>query len=135
MGAAVGCSAKAGEAEAPGFAFQLCTWLSPAASPGPSLPAGDGGDEAVRSLGVGRQRGDTCEHRARWFAPACERSDLGKEGAGSGLNPRSVFQPCKVVLGQPKVERRDLYCSRMNKAPTLGMMHLIFSGVGSLRDL
>lgn len=89
----------------------------------------------MQSLGVGGQRGDACEHRARGFAPAWEPSDVGMEGPWKGLNHHSVFQPCKVVLGQPQVERRDLYCSCMNKAPALGMTHLIFSGVGSLGDL
>lgn len=39
------------------------------------------------------------------------------------------------MSGQRRVERRNLYCSRMNTAPALAIAHLIFSGVGSLGDL
>lgn len=77
-------------------------------------------------------------HTDPWtgFALAGEPLDLVLEGPWEGLNHQSIFQHCKVVLGrQPQVERRNLYCSCMNKALALGMTHLIFSGVDNLGDL
>lgn len=51
-GATVGCSAKAGHGETAEFDFQLCTWLSLAASLSPCLSVCDVGVKLCSPLGL-----------------------------------------------------------------------------------